>query len=84
MSNELVIQPSDIFQLTSVPHTPGAERLMSVAFDLLAYLKPGNSLKTSAVSFHRISEDLIQISSHVSANQCVDDLVSKKIMRIPV
>lgn len=84
MANELVIQPSDIFQMTGVPQTAELERMLSVAFDFINYLKPGESLRTSSTIYSKVSDDLVHIHSYVQPRQCLDELENKKILRIPV
>jgi hypothetical protein len=76
------IQPRDLFALHSISNEKEANKVINSAYSMLSYLRVGDVLETSANTFRKIAEDLIQIESPKDFQGVVDNLETSRIIRI--
>jgi hypothetical protein len=79
-----VQQPSDIYDLLDIRNRDEADKVLAAAYSYLVYLKVGDSLQTSRLTFNKISSDIIQIEVNLDPNILIDELEAKRIIKIPV
>lgn len=91
-----VIQPNELFQMFGYKEsqgfgTPGHEdskmdaaKVLSWAFAVLMYLRPGDSVETNSAKFKKISSDLIHIDHNLNLKVLTDDLEKRGVIKLPV
>jgi len=85
MSTEnVVLQPSEIFKMLKIKDTDEAEKVLDTALKLLVYLKPGDKIKVGGVTYTKLDMDTVHLGVKVSAEEIADTLDQKKVIRIPV
>lgn len=79
-----VIQPNEIFDMLGVKNQEDAERVLCTTLQFLLYMRVGDKLSTSVADFNKIGPDLIQLDYAIDANIVADELVKKRIIKLPI
>lgn len=78
-----VIQPESLYKILNVKNLEEAEKVLTVSYSFLLYLKKGDSLVTATATFNKIGEDLIQIDTKLNPDFITDELIRKRIIKFP-
>ena len=79
-----IIQPKKLFKILKIKDYEEAEKVFASTVGFLVYLPEGHTIQTSTASFHKISNDLIQISSNIDTANLVNFLEKTKVIKFPV
>lgn len=79
-----IIQPNELFDMLNVKNREEAERVLSNTLYFLLYMRVGDKLSTSVADFNKIGPDLIQLDYAIDANIVADELVKKRIIKLPI
>ena len=75
-------QPAEIYAMLGVRNTEEAEKVLTMAYNLINYLSVGDSIQTSVVCFTKLSPDLVYLESKINKQDVTDTLIKKKIIRV--
>lgn len=79
-----VIQPNELFDMLNVKNREDAERVLSNTLYFLVYMRVGDKLSTATIDFTKVDTDLIQINYAIDANIIADEMVKKRIIKLPI
>lgn len=79
-----IVQPNELFDMLKVKNREEAERVLSNTLYFLLYMRVGDKLSTSVADFNKIAPDLIQLDYAVDANAIADEMVKKRIIKLPI
>lgn len=78
------IQPNELFDMLGVKNVEEAERVLSNTLFFLIYMRTGDKLSTSVADFKKIDSDLIQIDYATDASVVAEEMVRKRIIKLPI
>jgi hypothetical protein len=77
-------QPQEFFDLLGVKNIDEGQKVLNAAFNLIAYLKPGDSVQTSTVTITRVQDDLYHVDVRMDKKIVYDEVVKNKVIKLPV
>ena len=81
--SQRVLQLTEICDYLNLKKTDDLEKILAFLINLLVYTKEGVQIKTSAISFEKLSGNLIYVDSSIKGN-ISELLTNQKIVRIPI
>lgn len=78
-----IIQPKKLFKILKVKDYEEAEKVFASTIGFFVYLPLGHTIQTSTASFHKISNDLIQITTDIDTDNLVNFLEKSKVIKFP-
>jgi hypothetical protein len=84
MTDTLILQPTDLLKKLNIKNEEDGMKILNLFVSFFAYMKTGDQLETSLVSFHKVDEDLFHIDVHIDAEEIVDTLHKSRVIRIPI
>ena len=80
---DTIIQPKKLFKILKVKDFEEAEKVFASTLGFFVYLPIGHTIETSTASFHKVSNDLIQISTDIDTDNLVNFLEKTRIIKFP-
>lgn len=81
---EKIIQPKKLFKILKIKDFEEAEKVFASTLGFFVYLPIGHKIQTSTASFHKISSDIIQISTNIDTKNLVNFLEKTNVIKFPI
>jgi len=78
-----IIQPKKLFKILKIKDYEEAEKVFASTVGFFVYLPTGHTIQTSTASFHKVSHDLIQITTNIDTSNLVNFLEKTRIIKFP-